>query len=114
LYVGVVFPAQERRRHYRSISLLRTRWLHFWWVELPGEMQGQSYAAALACFPFAAGSKSKSRLQVLPGQTIFLRRTVLVGITLCCVASVEVEIRESRLALSIGYTFVANVLGQQY
>ena len=91
LCVGVVFPAQEQRRHYRSISLLRTRWLHFWWLELPGEMQGQSYAAALARFPFAVGSMSKSRLQVLPGQTTFLRRTVLVRITFCRVSDVEVN-----------------------
>ena len=82
--VGGVFPGQERRRHYRSISLRRTRWLHGVWLVLPGEMQGQSYAAALLSLPFV-GSTPKSRLQVvLPMQTIFLRRMVLVEITFCC------------------------------
>ena len=87
---GGVFPGREqRRRHYRSISLRRTRWLHGVWLVLPGEMQGQSYAAALPRLPFV-GSTSKSRLHVvLPLQTIFLRRTVLAGITWCCVHDVD-------------------------
>lgn len=72
--------AQEMGRHYRTISLLRTRWLHFWWLELPGEMQGQHYCAALRRLQFADRS-TKTCLQVLPMQTIFPRRTVLSRVT---------------------------------
>ena len=104
--VGGVFLAQERRRHYRSISLRRTRCLHGLWPVLPGEMQGQSYAAALPRLPFA-GSTSKSRLQVVPPmQTVFLRRTVLVGITLCREDGVEMVLAESRKFMSYRYVFV--------
>ena len=96
--VGGVFPGQEQRRHYRSISLRRTRCLHGEWLVLPGEMQGQSYAAALRRFPFV-GSTSKSRLQVvLPMQTIFLRRTVLGGTTLCWMCDVKCRCDDSGYA----------------
>jgi hypothetical protein len=104
--VGGVFPGQERRRHYRSISLRRTRCLHGLWRVLPGEMQGQSYAAALPRPPFV-GSTSKSRLQVVrPMQTIFLRRTVLGGITLCPMCVVRLEVRGLRKFMSTTYAFV--------
>jgi hypothetical protein len=104
--VGGVFPGQERRRHYRSISLRRTRCLHGEWLVLPGEMQGQSYAAALPRLPFV-GSTSKSRLQVVrPMQTIFLRRMVLGGITLCWMCLVKMETRGFTKFMSGTYAFV--------
>jgi len=104
--VGGVFLAQERRRHYRSISLRRTRCLHGLWLVLPGEMQGQSYAAALPRLPFV-GSTSKSRLQVVPPmQTIFLRRMVLVGITLCRDDVVKMAMWELEKFMVAKYTFV--------
>ena len=69
-------------------------------------MQGQSYAAALRRLSFA-GSTSKSRLQVVPPmQTIFLRRMVLVGITLCRDDVVKMAMWELEKFMVAKYTFV--------
>jgi hypothetical protein len=79
--VGYVSLAQERLGDNRSISLRR---LHLWWLELCGEMQGEPYASALASLPFA------DDLQVVRlGQTISLRRRVLVGVTFWCLYDVK-------------------------